>query len=108
MPGSRSGRLRYPEVMTTVHIEHPISDFATWKGAFDGAAPIRSEHRVRAFEIFRPADDSAYVIVRVELDNVEDANAFIARLQQLWETREATPALRGRPQVRILERVERG
>ena len=101
-------RRRYPDVMTTVHIEHPISDFATWKAAFDRAAPFRSEHRVRAFEIFRPVDDPAYVVVRIELDNTADARAFIARLQELWGNREATPALRGTPLVRILERVERG
>lgn len=93
--------------MTTVHIEHPISDFATWKAAFDRAAPIRTEYRVRAFEVFRPVDDPAYVVVRLELDNPDDANAFLERLRQLWTNREATPALRGSPQVRILDRVDR-
>jgi len=94
--------------MTTVHIEHPISDFATWKAAFDRAAPIRAEHHVRAFEIFRPVDDPAYVVIRLELDNADHAQAFLARLRQLWANRDATPALRGTPQVRILDRVEQG
>ena len=94
--------------MTTVHIEHPISDFTTWKAAFDRAAPIRTEHRVRAFEIFRPIDDREYVVVQLELDSVADAQAFLVRLRQLWTNREATPALRGTPQVRILDRAERG
>jgi len=93
--------------MTTVHIEHPISDFATWKAAFDRAASIRAEYRVRAFEVFRPVDDPAYVVVRLELDNTDDANAFIGRLRQLWTNRDATPALRGTPQVRVLDRVDR-
>jgi hypothetical protein len=101
-------RAAYPGGMTTVHIEHPISDFTTWKAAFDRAAPIRAEHCVRAFEIFRPIDDPAYVVVRLDLDSVADAEAFVARLRQLWGNREATPALRGTPQVRILERAERG
>jgi hypothetical protein len=91
--------------MTTVHIEHPISDFTTWKAAFDRAAPIRAEHRVRGFEIFRPVDDPAYVVIWLELDSVDDANAFIRRVRELWSNREATPALRGAPQVRILDRV---
>jgi hypothetical protein len=99
---------RYETRMTTVHIEHPISDFATWKAAFDRAAPMREAQRVRAFEVLRPIDDPAYVVVRVELDNVDDANAFVARLRQMWTNRDATPALKGAPQVRILDRVERG
>lgn len=103
VPGAAAQR--YLEVMTTVHIEHPISDFATWKAAFDRAAPMRSAQRVRAFEIYRPTDDPAYIVVRLELDNLADARAFIERLEELWRNRDATPALRGNPQVRILERV---
>jgi len=91
--------------MPTVHIEHPITDFATWKAAFERAAPIRAEYRVRAFAVFRPVDDPAYVVVQLELETVDDANAFIGRLRQLWTNRDATPALRGTPQVRVLDRV---
>jgi hypothetical protein len=36
---------------TTVHIEHQISDFATWKAAFDRAAPLRATSRVRGHEV---------------------------------------------------------
>lgn len=52
-------------------------------------------------------DDPAYVIIRLELDSTDDANAFLGRLRQLWTDRGATPALRGTPQVRILDRVDR-
>jgi hypothetical protein len=93
--------------MTTMQIEHPISDFATWKAAFDRAAPLRAEARVRGYEIHQPVDDPQYIVVRVELDNVDDAEAFLAKLRALWGNRDATPALRGTPQVRILDRKER-
>lgn len=93
--------------MRTVHIEHPISDFETWKGAFDRAASLRAEARVRAYEIHRPVDDPAYVIIRLDFDDAMDADAFLVKLRQLWTNREATPALRGTPSIRILERVER-
>jgi hypothetical protein len=90
--------------MTTVHIEHPISDFTTWKAAFDRAAPIRA--KARAYEIHQPVDDPHYVMIRLDFDHADDANAFVTSLRQLWTNREATPALRGTPQVRILQRME--
>lgn len=102
-----SPRSAYVGRMTTVHIEHPISDFATWKAAFDRAAPLRAEARVRAYEIHQPVDDPAYVTIRLDFDNPADASAFLDKLRQLWTNRDATPALRGTPQVRILERKER-
>lgn len=90
--------------MTTVHIEHPISDFTTWRAAFERAEPLRTQSRVRSFEIHQPIDDPGYVTIRLELDNVTDARAFLDRLRQLWGNPDAAPALRGTPQVRILER----
>ena len=93
--------------MTTVHIEHPISDFTTWKAAFDRAAPLRAESRVRAYEVHRPVDDPAYVIIHLDFDSEADAQAFVDKLRRLWTNRDATPALRGTPQVRFLERMER-
>lgn len=93
--------------MTILHIEHPISDFTSWKASFDRYASLRQEFRVRAFEIHQPVDDPAYVMVRVELDSLPDANALVARLRDLWADREATPGLRGAPRVAILERKER-
>jgi hypothetical protein len=97
----------YPRLMTTVHIEHPISDFATWKAAFDRAAPLRADSRVRAYEIHQPVDDPAYVTIRLDFDDSADAHAFVERLRRLWTSRDVTPALRGAPQVRFLERKER-
>jgi hypothetical protein len=94
----------YVSSMTTVQIEHPISDFTTWKAAFDRAAPLREQSRVRSWEIHQPVDDPAYVTIRLEFDNVEDANGFLVKLRALWSNREATPALRGTPIVRVLER----
>lgn len=93
--------------MSTLHIEHPISDYATWKAAFDRAAPLRAEGHVRAYEIDQPVDDAAYVVVRLEFDDEPAARAFLAKLEELWKRREATPALRGIPRARILERRER-
>jgi hypothetical protein len=95
------------QCMSTLHIEHSISDFETWKAAFDRAAPLRAKGHVRAYEIHQPVDDPAYVIVRLEFDDEGAARAFLAKLEELWTNREATPALRGVPRARILARRER-
>jgi hypothetical protein len=93
--------------MSTLHIEHPISDFITWKTAFDRAAPLRAKGQVRAYDIHQPVDDPAYVLVRLEFDDESTARAFLTTLEQLWKNPEAAPALRGIPRARILERRER-
>jgi ribosomal protein L35AE/L33A len=92
--------------MSTLHIEHPISDFVTWKAAFDRAAPLRVKGHVRSYDIHQPVDDPDYVIVRLEFDDEGAAHAFLTTLEQLWKNPEATPALRGVPRARILERRE--
>lgn len=100
--------MRMTLAMSTLHIEHPISDYLTWKAAFDRAAPLRAKGQVRAYEIHQPVEDPTYVIVRLEFDDTGAARAFLTTLEQVWKNAEAAPALRGVPRVRILDRRERG
>ena len=93
--------------MSTLHIEHSISDFVSWKAAFDRAAPLRAKGQVRAYDIHQPVGDPSYVMVRLEFDEESAAHAFLTTLEQLWKNPDATPALRGTPRARILERRER-
>jgi hypothetical protein len=90
--------------MTTLHIEHSISDFEHWKSIFDRNEELRAQCHVRAYDIHQPIDDASYVTIRVELDSVDDARALLARLEAAWANRDLTPALRGKPVTRILER----
>jgi hypothetical protein len=91
--------------MTTLQLEHAISDFGLWKAAFDRDPLNRAGSGVRGHRIHRPLDDHAYVVVDLEFDNVAAAEAFRGSLERLWQSREAAPALAGRPQVRIVETV---
>ena len=92
--------------MTTLRLEHAISDFALWKTAFDRDPVDRAGSGVRGHRIHRPVDDQAYVVVDMDFDSVPAAETFRGALEQLWQSREAAPALAGRPQVRIVETVE--
>jgi hypothetical protein len=90
-----------------LQIEHPVSDFDTWKGAFDGFADFRRQAGVRRYRVLQLTDDQNYVIIELEVDNSSEAEAFLAALRRnVWSSREAAPALRGEPQTRIVEAVE--
>ena len=90
--------------VTTLHIEHPVTDFDTWHAAFDRFAENREQAGVRAERVARPRDDDHYVVVDLDFDGGEQAQRFLSFLQStVWASRDASPALVGRPQTRILE-----
>jgi hypothetical protein len=93
--------------MTTLHIEHPVTDFELWKSTFDGFGEIRARSGVRRHTIQRPVDDPAYVVIDLDFDTADEAAKFLAFLQaNVWSSPETAPALHGTPQTRILERVQ--
>ena len=93
--------------MATLRIEHAISDFATWKGAFDRFAGVRQKAGVRRYRIFQPVDDPAYVMLDLDFDEASVAETFLAILRRdVWGSSDASPALVGSPQARIIEMVE--
>jgi hypothetical protein len=92
--------------MTILRLEHALTDFDRWKAAFDRDPIDRAGSGVLAHRIYRPVDDPAYVVVEMDLGTVAEAKALHGSLEQLWQSREAAPALAGRPQVRIVQTVE--
>lgn len=92
--------------MNTLHIEHPISGFATWRAAFDRFAEARTKAGVRAARVEQPLDDDRYVVVELDFDRADQAAAFLAFLQEtVWADPQHSPALAGTPTTRILRRV---
>jgi hypothetical protein len=90
--------------MTTLHIEHSISDFATWNTAFERFADMRAKSGVRAQRVQQPVDDPHYVVIDLDFDAVDDASRFLAYLQaNVWSSAGSSPALVGTPQARILQ-----
>jgi hypothetical protein len=93
--------------MATLHIEHPITDFGTWKAAFDRFAEAREKSGVRGHRILRPVDDAHYVVVDLDFQTAGEAEKFLGLLQTtVWASTQSAPALAGTPQARILEPVE--
>lgn len=93
--------------MPTLHIEHGITNFSESKAAFDRFADLRAQAGFVVYTIRQPVDDSDYVMIDLDFDSTEEAQAISRALRErVWPTRENAPALAGSPQTRILETVE--
>lgn len=94
---------------TTLHIEHPISDLATWMAAFGSFAGKRRGAGVLAERILQPEDDPAYIIVDLDFADVDQARAFRTFLEQrVWADPVSSPGLRGTPIARVLVETQVG
>ncbi|MGD9958154.1 hypothetical protein [Nocardioides sp.] len=90
--------------MPTLLIEHPITDFPTWHGAFSRFAERRRDGGVIAERVLQPVDDPHYVFVDLEFATVDQARAFRLFLEsQVWSVPSRSPALAGSPRARILD-----
>ena len=89
--------------MATLHIEHAITDYPTWKAAFDRFSERRAEAGVTAYRIHQPADDPAYVVLQLDFATVGQARAFLDFLEaRVWSVPASSPGLSGSPTARIL------
>jgi hypothetical protein len=90
--------------MATLHIQHPITDFATWESAFNRFADARRQAGVRAQRVQRPVDNRQFVVIDLDFDSADAARSFLGFLTaRVWGNPESSPALAGTPQTMILE-----
>ncbi|MEJ7796451.1 MAG: hypothetical protein WKF50_12930 [Nocardioides sp.] len=95
--------------MVTLHIEHSVSDFDTWRTAFTRFADARRQAGVRGHVVRRPVDDQHHLSIDLDFAEVEQAVAFERFLRNnVWADPASSPALRGTPTTSILrdENVE--
>ena len=93
--------------MATLHIEHAITDLDTWLGAFNSFAEARANAGVTAQRVRQPVDDDRYIVVDLDFDSVESAEAFKGFLEHVvWQDRAMSPGLDGTPAARILDDVD--
>ena len=70
--------------MFVLQIEHPVFDFESWKKAFDSDPVGRERSGVRRYCILRPTDNPKYIMVDLEFDDVQKAEATQTKLRALW------------------------
>ena len=91
--------------MPTLHIEHQVADFNTWKQAFDGDPAGRERSGVRRYSISQVIDDPNYVMIDLEFDTKSEAEGLLAAMRDVWRVVEPRGLVVG-PQARIVETVE--
>jgi hypothetical protein len=92
--------------MVTLHIEHPVTDLATWRAAFDRFAEHRRRGGVQGERLGHPVDDDRYVVVELDFPTRDQAQRFLGFLETtVWASPDSSPALAGTPRTRLLEPV---
>lgn len=104
MSGSTDERSK----LITIHIEHRVHDFSVWKAAFDRDPIDRPGSGVRSYRVWQPVGDDQRIVVDLDVDDMQTAEAIIAMLERLWDSNGAVPALMDNetPRVRLLNLVE--
>ena len=90
--------------MYILRIEHPVPDFAGWKKAFESDPVGREKSGVRRYQVLRPIDDANYVLIDLEFDTADQAEALLAAMRVVWGQVEGTIMMS--PQARVVEAVE--
>ena len=91
--------------MTILQIQHAVRDFDRWKQAFDSDPVGREQGGVRRYRILRAADDANFVVIELEFDDPDAAQAFADRLRKLWGSAGDELGLVD-AQARVLEQAE--
>jgi hypothetical protein len=71
--------------MIRLFIRHPVEDFATWKGVYDGFDEERREMGVQGHGVFQVVDDPDDVTVWHDFESLSVARDFTgsARLREV-------------------------
>ncbi len=87
--------------MSTLHIEHPITDYAVWKEAFDTFVDVRRSAGVRGYRVRRAVADPHYLVIDLDFSTAQQASSFLDILRsRVWSNAAASPALGGEPRTR--------
>ncbi len=70
--------------MHVVRIEHPVPDYDAWKRAFDSDPLDRRGSGVRSHRVMRAVDGPGRVLIDLEFDSPDEAEAMRSALRELW------------------------
>jgi ribosomal protein L35AE/L33A len=90
--------------MYLLRIEHSVADFAGWKKAFDNDPVDRRKSGVLRYRIMRLIDDTDYIMIDLEFDSRDKAQALLTNLRAVWGNVQGKVILN--PKARIAEAVE--
>ena len=70
--------------MPIVRIEHAVPSFEKWKQTFDSDPADRKGSGVRRYQVLRRLDDPNGVMIDLEFDRIEEAEAFLRTMERIW------------------------
>jgi hypothetical protein len=83
-----------------------LTDYGTWRTAFDSFAEARLRAGVISEQVARPIDDPRYIVVTLGFESTERAVGFRHFLEtKVWSSPATSPSLNGVPKTAILEPV---
>jgi hypothetical protein len=90
--------------MFQLRIEHSVPDYDAWKQMFDSDPAGREAMGVRRYRILRATGDPNQVMIDLEFDSADQADAMLAALQGIWGQVQGT-LIEG-PSARVADVVE--
>jgi hypothetical protein len=90
--------------MVMLRIEHPVPNYAGWKQAFDSDPVGREKSGVRRYQILRPIDNPNFVMIDLEFETVQQAEALLAAMRVVWGRVEGT--IMTNPKAQIVDITE--
>jgi hypothetical protein len=90
--------------MYILRIEHPVPNFDGWRKAFNSDPVGREKSGVRRYRVLRAIDDPNYVMIDLEFDTTNQAEALLAAMREVWGRVEGKVMIS--PKARIVEVVE--
>ena len=71
--------------MPIIVIQHAVSNFQSWKRAFESDPVGRKQGGVIRHAIYCSVDDPNYVVVHLEFSSLDQAQKFLQTLRRLWQ-----------------------
>jgi hypothetical protein len=68
--------VREEHLMTTMFVRHTVSDYKTWRKAYDDFAPVQKAKGVTAEAVYRAVENPNDITVTHEFATIETAQAF--------------------------------
>lgn len=90
--------------MITLRIEHKIANYDGWKKAFDSDPINRKQSGVIRYRVYRSIDDTNFIIIDLDFDNLEKAQAVQVALMNIFSKIEGT--LIFGVQIKIMDVIE--
>jgi hypothetical protein len=90
--------------MYILRIEHPVPNFDGWRKAFNSDPVGREKSGVRRYRVLRAMDDANYVMIDLEFDTANQAEALLAAMRVVWGRVEGKVMMT--PKARIVEVFE--